>query len=671
MTNIIDDKFFEGLSEKEKEMAMQILDDLSKNGKSKMYDELLYADYAEVPVDIMTFISDDRYLGAAWKDDEGKIKLYPFWQEKLKELFPDNLTTSVNNFIESGARGLGKSEVAVTIMLYLMYRLMCLKNPHQFLHLKPTEKVCFAFMNITLKAVEEIANDKFQNTVKLSPWFLEHGTITGTTNKTWNPPDWIEIILGSQSAHVIGRPIYAAFFDEISFIKNQDIDKQKRIAIDMVDTALGGMQTRFIYKGQNPTLMILASSKRSEKSFLEEHMRKKLADEDASVMIVDKAVWDVKPPETYSGERFNVAVGNKFLVSEIMPDGASIEDYARRGYNIISVPVEFRSNFRDDIDRALCDYAGISSSDLSKYISGVRVQAATNQNFQNPFVKDIIEVGNAVSDEVQYKDFFDLTRVPNELRYKPLYIHLDMSVSGDKTGIGGVWISGKKQSLDNSAKELTYQMAFGVSIKAPKGYQISFAKNREFIYWLKANGFNIKGISTDTFQAAPIAQDFISKGYNYETVSVDRVNSDHICEPYAFFKNCIYEQRITLVPSTLLTQELVGLERNGNTGKIDHPDGGTSGSKDLSDAICGALWNASKHAEEYAFEFGEDVKETLDFNSLNGQENKQQIIMDLTEELKGLTLFGNQEQGKGLDFGFGKAVPWGGGVVAADGMLIW
>ena len=44
-----------------------------------------------------------------------------------------------------------------------------------------------------------------------------------------------------------------------------------------------------------------------------------------------------------------------------------------------------------------------------------------------------------------------------------------MSISGDKTGIGGVWISGKKQSLDNSAKELTYQMAFGVSIKAPKG----------------------------------------------------------------------------------------------------------------------------------------------------------------------------------------------------------
>ena len=62
------------------------------------------------------------------------------------------------------------------------------------------------------------------------------------------------------------------------------------------------------------------------------------------------------------------------------------------------------------------------------------------------------------------------------------------------------------------------------------------------------------------------------------------------------------------MPSKLLVQELVGLERNGNTGKIDHPDGGTSGSKDQSDAVCGASWNASQHAEEYAFDFGENLE---------------------------------------------------------------
>lgn len=675
MTNINEEQF-KGLSRKEKEYALKILEEFSKYGKSDTYSDLIYADYEEIPVDIITFINDDRYLGQAWKDSNGDTKLFPFWEEKLKELFPDNISTSVNNFIESGARGLGKSEIAVTAILYLMYRLMCLKNPHEFLNLKPTEKVCFAFMNITMKAVEEIAWSKYQNTVQSSPWFLDRGTMSGKTEIVWNPPDWIEVIKGSQSRHVIGRPIYAAFFDEISFIQNQDIDKQKKIAIDMIDTALGGMQTRFINRGKNPTLMILASSKRSEKSFLEEHMKKKLADEDASVMIVDKPVWEVQPKERFSGATFNVAVGNKFLVSEIMPEEASIDDYAIRGYNVIQVPIEYKSNFKDDIDRALCDYAGISSSDLSKYISGVRVQSATSQEFQNPFQKDIIEVGNAPTDTVQYKDYFDLNKVPSRLKGKPLYIHLDMSISGDKTGIAGVWISGKRNSAENTAKELLYQLAFCVSVKAPKGYQVSFAKNREFVYWLKEQGFNIKGISTDTFQNAAIAQDFVSKGYNYQIISVDRVNKDHICEPYAFFKNCIYEQRITLFPSKLLTQELVGLERNGNTGKIDHPDGGTSGSKDSADAVCGSLWNASQHAEEYSYDFGEDLDIIRQANNVDdlSVENKRQIVLDMEEELKNFKLFQQPfEQSKmsGQNFGYVQQFPQGNMPYTEDGILVW
>ena len=100
----------------------------------------------------------------------------------------------------------------------------------------------------------------------------------------------MQIIIGSQASDVIGQPIYFAFFDEISFIRNQDIDKQKAIAINMIDTAIGGMKTRFIVKGKNPSLLILASSKRSEKSFLEQHMKKKLESDKENVLIVDEAV---------------------------------------------------------------------------------------------------------------------------------------------------------------------------------------------------------------------------------------------------------------------------------------------------------------------------------------------------------------------------------------------
>ena len=98
------------------------------------------------------------------------------------------------------------------------------------------------------------------------------------------------------------------FFDEISFIQNQDIEKQKEKALDMIDTAIGGMKTRFIKRGQNPTLLCLASSKRSDKSFLEVHTKKKLESEKENVIIVDEPVWNVRPSDEYCGVREHVII---------------------------------------------------------------------------------------------------------------------------------------------------------------------------------------------------------------------------------------------------------------------------------------------------------------------------------------------------------------------------
>lgn len=660
---------FKNLSPQEKKMVMKILGEISTEGQSNTYKELVLSDFKEVPVDIITFIKDPKYLGKAWHLPSGKCKLFPYWENKLKELFPDSTTTAVNNAIFSGARGLGKSEIAVACGLYLMYRLMCLKDPYDYLNLKPTEQVAFAFMNITESLAYDIGVTKFQNTVQCSPWFMERGTITGKNELIWNPPRFINIIVGSQPRHVIGQAIYFAFFDEISFIPNQDIEKQKTKAIDMIDTAIGGMKTRFTNRGKNPTLLVLASSKRSEKSFLEVHMKKKLETDKQNTFIVDEPVWNIRPPSEYSGERFYVAQGNKFLASEVIPDGVNIKPYKDKGYNVISVPVEYRAAFIENTDRALCDFAGISSSDITKYISGARLQVTKNTNLHNPFTKDVIEVGNAANDTLQYYDFFDISKIPKELKYKPMYIHLDMSVNGDKTGIAGVWIRGKKPHQDGvpDSKELYYQLAFSVSVEAPRGFQVSFEKNRQFIYWLREQGFNIKGVSSDTYQNADLAQQLISKKFNYQVISVDRVDpQSKVCLPYHHFRSVIYEERIVMYDSELLTEEILNLEKN-SVGKVDHPDGG---SKDASDAVCGALYNASQNAEQYAFDYGEDLDNTLGVNAVNNADITQ-ITVDFENELK--QVFNNvspSEEVKKLDFGFGPAVDVSGQYIS-QGIMVW
>lgn len=110
MESKIDLSLLDGLSEDEKKYALQILKEISNSGSSKTYDNLKYSDYKEIPVDIETFLTDDRYLGIPWKDKNGNLKLYPFWLDVLKKLFPNNLETAYDTLLESGARGLGKAQ---------------------------------------------------------------------------------------------------------------------------------------------------------------------------------------------------------------------------------------------------------------------------------------------------------------------------------------------------------------------------------------------------------------------------------------------------------------------------------------------------------------------------------------------------------------------------------
>lgn len=140
-------------------------------------------------------------------------------------------------------------------------------------------------------------------------------------------------------------------------------------------------------------------------------------------------------------------------------------------------------------------------------------------------------------------------------------------------------------------------------------------------------------------------QDLKAHGFNCDILSVDRVDSNSkICLPYQYFKSTIYEKNIEIYKTDLLTEEVVNLERDGN-GRIDHPMGGTIGSKDISDAVCGAVFTASKHAEEYAYDYGENYDSFLDVNEsteIKESERKRQLMVDFEKELKGFDPMANK-----------------------------
>lgn len=533
MINLDNLKELNSLSREEKEEVLKIITQLSTTGQSEEYNKLILEDYEEIPVDIETFLKDKKYLGNGLINDEGKFTVFPFWVNTLKQIFPDPLKpASYNTLALTGSIGIGKSFMAVLCMLYELYRMLCLKDPYVYYGLQPIDKITFAVMNITLDASKGVAWDKLQQLLQSSDWFLSKGTVRGDINVEWSPSKNIELIAGSLSRHIIGRAVFSAFFDEISFQPNQDVEKQKEKAKALVNTASARMQSRFMKGDKNPTLLILASSKRTEQSYMETFIESKKQNESKTTLVIDEPQWVIREDKN-SSSKFKVAIGNKFLSSEVIPLTATENDvqlYRDRGFKVIDVPMGYYENFIDDIDIALTDIAGISTTSSSRYLSGPRIAAIKHKEFRNPFSSDTLEIGNNPEDKNQYYDFFDLESIDKTLLQYPLYIHLDMSISGDKTGLAGVWIRGKKPPVEGQppSKELYYRTAFVVSIKAPKGYQISFEKNRQFIYWLKENGFNIKGISFDTYQSADMKQQLIGKGYEAETISVDRVK-DNIC----------------------------------------------------------------------------------------------------------------------------------------------
>lgn len=634
------------LSESERKVALEILKQYGENGKSALYDSLKYADYDETPVDIHTFLHDKKYLGNALYNQDGVFTLFPYWEEKLNDIFPDNISTKYNTIIFTGAIGLGKSTIAVICLLYLLYRLLCLKDPYLYYGLQPIDKISVSLMNITLKNAQGVALDKMNQMILSSEWFMQHGEMAGVSNLIYIPGKHIELITASSNNQVIGRAIFANFTDEVNFGLTNDVEKLKKKQKQLISQIDARMRSRFMRERESgtylPTLNIIASSKNSEQSFLEDYIETKKKNESKTTLIVDEPQWIVDGRKD-SKEKFYVAIGNKFLANELLPLNPPhdlLQEYRARGYSLLAVPMGYRENFEDNIDGALTDIAGIATAASLKYISGVRWNEIKTSRYENPFTKEIIEVGTAKEDKLQYYNFFDLSKVPDELKMKPLYVHLDMSKKGDKTGIAGVYVLGKKPKVEgeDSSREMFYRIAFNVSVKAPKGYEISFDKNRNFIRWLRERGFNIKGVSSDTFQSAQIQQQLISDGFNVKIISVDRIDSQtKQCLPYAYLKSAIYDRRLEVYKECdFLTEEVLGLEREAD-GHINHPDNGSRGSKDAIDAVTGALFNASQNAEEFGYNYGEDYNTMLNINRYPaGTEGQTQLTVDFEEQLKQL-----------------------------------
>ena len=109
---------------------------------------------------------------------------------------------------------------------------------------------------------------------------------------------------------------------------------------------------------------------------------------------------------------------------------------------------------------------------------------------------------------------------------------------------------------------------------------VDFTEVKDYIISLKTKGFNLKMVTFDRWNSHDMMQQLKAHGINTELLSVAKKH-------YEDMSLCITEERVLGPQIQLLIDELLQLRIVKD--KVDHP---RKGSKDLSDAVCGAIYNS-------------------------------------------------------------------------------
>lgn len=551
-----------------------ILEEIAETGDSQTYRDIWLSDYIEIPVDIDTFLCDDYYLGKITRNGNA---IYPFWRDFMRKLF-----YAGNKYEEvffTGATRIGKSSTAITCTAYMLYRLMCLRDPQQYFGKKDVSVFSILFFNLTKELASGVAYREFQDTVLACPWFLDHGKRRGSDKNPYYVPSGDKVVInyGSDAAHALGQQVFCAVMDEINFSRAgiKDVSKAKQHMKDLYNTVAARVKGTFRMEGEVYGKILAVSSKRGDSDFMESYIQDQLAAGAGDHMLIaDAPQWEVLPKSMFSDGHFYIAVGDRHKKGFVVPDNQTfpeaLDELKSQGYQLLTPPLDMKPEFLADFEIALRDLAGIAVVGALSFITQEALTSCIDVTRRSPFYQDILQIGT--QDAYTIQEFFHVEDIPTEYRRMPMFIHLDLSLNTDRTGIGCVCINGRKDIEDAEGKVTsfpTFGHVFSVALQAPRGDKIPYSKIIAFIKWLRSKGLNISGISRDQFQSEYLGQLLAEQGFKDRKLSLDRTP-----DGYLALRSVLLEKRINMLDHQLLQDELIHLQRDGNTGRVDHPMGG-------------------------------------------------------------------------------------------------
>lgn len=603
-------------------------------------DHLYRLDYKERPVSFEYFISSPDFLGSLTNNGRS---VYQVWKDTMSEVMMEDSKYVV---VLTGAIGIGKTRIAIWGMCYVLYRLLCLKDPWQFFSKASGGRMAVVFFNLTKNLGESKGFGLLQTCLKASPWFLKHGSIRGKGEEAWLDIPLFVFLLSSPYAKGFGtqgQDVITAIMDEVD--SPTESDKQRVRVLKAYENTVRRFQSRFVddIYGESIGKFFLVASKQDEMSFLNTFVDEMRGSK--YVYVKDLAYWEVRPKSELSPHRFSVMIGDVYRPSRIISTKKERKELEEKGYRIIDVPMNFYEAFARDIDGALKDIAGMSVIGIRRsklFSSEAIVKKCMSANIKCPLTKRYVEIG--LKDEIDLVKFIDFSKILQP-KHVSRYIHTDVAYSGDGDAMSismacPIGYTTTEVELADGRfekrKVAIVQTEFTMRLKAPPGDQIPIHKMRKLVLDILAMGYNIVKytadlalLSTDTMQI------LTRRGIKCESLSLDKTTV-----PYIVFKDLVTEERWVCYEDPILYLELVNLQHDKAKNKIDHPDkvkdmmiskeGGmkeiiVKGSKDMSDATAGAVYGVLLDTDSIPVD-GEFVKAMSDAMKTDTTDPRESLL---------------------------------------------
>ena len=528
--------------------------------------------FVEKPVDAKTFVESPEYLGQPPLSDiqytivEAMSQIYR--KDDVVDIMGDAgeeyfKKYTKNELILQLGKGSGKDFVSTVACAYVVYKMLCLKDPAIYYGKPAGDAIDIINVAVNAQQAKNVFFKGFKSKIERSPWFA------GKYNPKADSIEFdksITVYSGhSERESHEGLNLFMAVLDEISGFASEVAtgNEQGKTADNIYKAFRGTVDSRFPDLGK----VVLLSFPRYPGDFISQRYDSVIADKEV-IEKTHKFIINEDLPHDNPDNTFEISWEEDHILSYKIPKIFALKRPTwdvNPTRKIDDFKIAFLTDLGDAMMRFLCTPT-YSSDAFFK---------------QKDKLQKCMNVRNPIDNFKRFDESF--TPDPDTI----YYIHADLAQKHDKCAVAIAhvdrWVNIKV--IKDYEQVVPVVVVDAVAWWEPKTEgPVNLSEVKQWIINLRREGFNLGMVSFDRWQSFDIQNELQSVGVRTETVSVAKKH-------YEDLAMMVYEERVAMPMIPLLLEELSELKiMKGN--RVDHP---RKKSKDLADAVCGAVFGAISH----------------------------------------------------------------------------